>query len=143
MRICRFFHSSLRLSFPRNFQRNRNAPSLMKPFDRSEIKEKVQSLYASDWETVFESSKSPIVDDVNVVDTIETKLPSRLDNDNIAEFLKDESGLDVEVFMKPDDSDQMIILELDSARTRLAIGEALIRRVTIVSHYLFFYTNCN
>jgi len=132
MNLCRFFHSTLRLSFPRNFQQKR--PSIMKLFDRSEIKEKVQSLYPSDWETVFESSKSPKAGNVRVVEASDTNIPSQLVSSNIAEFLRNESGQEVDVFWKSDSTDQMMILEIDSARTRLAIGEALIRRVTNVSH---------
>lgn len=132
--FSRLIHATQRLLQPRAFRGTDNMmrrASRPKAQDRQAIKENVQSLYGSSWDTVYERPPDNEME------------PSKPNAISRAEYVSMEA---IKAFMIDrcstppaclgDESDGLILLDNGSHRTRISLAEDLIRHVCYYILYL-------
>ncbi len=119
--IKRYINASALLRSPRSFERI--ARSIHPRISKLKIKEDVLSLFnSSDWEPIYSpAANDTIKGERHVID--DSCSPSV---ENVKKFLEKETGKLVEILPSHIES-QMIIVQIDSPRTRISVGESLIR----------------
>lgn len=126
----RLLHLSRILRQPRNFKPrsiDRVAKIPVDGLNRAQIKENVNSLYATSWDTVFQRDE-PIESPKNVLgDSMGNKSSIEVSLADVMEFLKNESSGPIESYGTSEHG--MVIAEVESGRGRQKIGDSLIRKV--------------
>lgn len=130
-------HSSVRLMHPRVFGGQLPRTKRMAHSDRENenpsIKAHIQSLYPSSWETVFQQSPGPVCAE-DKVQNARNDTPVNVSMNCIRTFLEAES--DSPLTCLGDDTNGLVIMEINSCRGRLSIADGLIRRVYFISWYM-------
>lgn len=127
----RLLHLSRVLRQPRNFKArsiDRTPRVPIDNLDRAQIKENVNSLYATSWDTVYHRYELDVPSAVKEIDTA-SKAKIEVSLKDVMEFLRKESSGPIDNFGSSEHG--MVIAEIESGRGRQKIGDSLIRRVQI------------
>lgn len=125
--FSRLIHTTQRLLQPRVF---RGLDSLMRrpskttALDRQAIKENVQSLYGSSWETVYEQ---PTDEPMEHSKKIPTARADSVSMEAVKTFVSERCSISPSCL--GDETDGLILIEMSSHRTRISLAEDLIRHV--------------
>lgn len=127
--FSRLIHTTRRLLQPRVFRGLDNLvrrPSKPTALDRQAIKENVQSLYGTSWETVYEQ---PQVKDRGLSKHTLGPRADCVSMGAIKAFVSERCS--TQPVCLGDEFDGLILLEITSSRIRISIAEDLIRNVRI------------